>query len=139
MVTKKILLAAAAAALGMLLVISRTISTGDGITGDLYFGIGATLMVLGIGNLIAFYVEKAVETPEIRKMSLREEKDERNIRVREKAGWNAGRIMLYILCFVALASAFTGAELYITGLFAALVMTESLLTVGFLAYYDKRM
>ncbi len=140
MVTKKVLLAAAAASLGtVLLIISRTLPTGDGITGGLCLGIGAALAVLGIGNLVGYSVGRSVETPEIRKVSLREENDERNIRVREKAGWNAGRVMLYILCFVALASAFTGAELYITGLFAALVMTEGLLTAGFLAYYDKRM
>jgi len=141
MTEKKIPLAAGtAAALGIaFLIISRTVLSGGGIAGSLCVGIGAALTVLGIGNLVGFYAGKAVETPEIRKISLREENDERNIRVRERAGWSASRVMVYILCFITLASAFMGAEFYLTCLFAVLVVTEGLLTAGYLAYYNKRM
>lgn len=141
MTEKKIPLAASAAAfLGIvLLAISRTVLSDGGLAGGLCIGVGAALAVLGIGNLVGFYVGKAVETPDIRKISLREENDERNIRIRERAGWSTSRVMVYILCFLALASAFMGAELYLTCLFAVLIVTEGLLTAGYLAYYDKRM
>ena len=105
----------------------------------LCIGIGAALAVLGVGHLAGKYVTKAVATPEIEKISLREENDERNIRIRERAGWNASRIMIYLLCFIALASALMNLELYITILLASLIIIQSSLVAGSLIYYEKRM
>ena len=102
-------------------------------------GAGAALAVLGVGHLAGKYVTKAVVTPEIEKITLREENDERNICIRERAGWNASRIMVYLLCFLALASALMNLELYITILLASLVIIQSSLVAGSLVYYEKRM
>lgn len=122
-----------------LVIISRTgITESDQLNG-ICIGIGAALSVLGIGNLAGKYVTNGVETPEILKASLREENDERNIRVRERAGWNASRITTYLLCFLALASALINLELYITISLVLLIILEFSLTAGSLIYYEKTM
>lgn len=122
-----------------LLVFSRTGITDSNQINGACMGVGAALTVLGIGNLAGKYGARAVETPEIQKASLREENDERNIRVRERAGWNAARITNYVLCFLALASALMNLELYITLSFVFLIIMEFSLTAGSLVYYEKRM
>lgn len=122
-----------------LLVFSRTGITDSNPINGACMGVGAALAVLGIGNLAGKYGARAVETPEIQKASLREEHDERNIRVRERAGWNTARITNYVLCFLALASALMNLELYITLSFVFLIIMEFSLTAGSLVYYEKRM
>ncbi|WFN33861.1 hypothetical protein L1S32_08395 [Methanogenium sp. S4BF] len=122
-----------------LMVFSQTGITDSNQINGICIGFGAALAVLGIGNLAGKYVARAVETPDIQKASLREENDERNIRVRERAGWNTARITNYVLCFLALASALMNLELYITLSFVFLIIMEFSLTAGSLVYYEKRM
>ena len=122
-----------------LMIISKTGIISSNQINGIFIGVGAALAVLGAGNLVGKYFAKAVETPEIKKISLREENDERNIRIREKAGWNTCRIMTYILCFFGLSSALMNLELYITISIVLLILMQGIITAGSLVYYEKRM
>jgi hypothetical protein len=121
-----------------LVILSKSSITENSQISGFCIGAGAALAALGIGHLAGRYAIKAVVTPEIQEASLREEKDERNIRIRERAGWNASRITIYILCFLALASALMNLELYVTILIVSLIIIESSLVAGSLVYYEKR-
>ncbi|MBP2134240.1 drug/metabolite transporter (DMT)-like permease [Methanomicrobium sp. W14] len=122
-----------------LMVLSKAGIAESSQSGGVLIGVGAALAVLGIGNLVGKYVTKAVETPETIKVSQREENDERNVRIREKAGWNASHITLYVLSFLAVASALMDLDLYITISLALLILMDFLLIVGSIVYYEKRM
>ena len=128
------------AILGVVLVIISKYATIDSnqITG-ICFGVGIALALLGFGHLAGKYVVRALMTAKIQEDSLREEHDERNIRVREKAGWNASRITIYILLFLTVTSAFMNLEFNVTILFILLILIESSLVTGSLIYYEKRM
>lgn len=129
-----------AAILGIaLMIISRIGITDSTQINNIFIGVGAALAILGVGNLAGKYVTRAVETPDIQNASLREENDERNIRVREKAGSNTAYITYFVLCFLVLASAIMNLELYITLLFVFLIIVQFSLMAGSLAYYEKRM
>lgn len=133
-----------AAILGFILVIISKISIFESIQiNSICMGVGAALAVLGIAHPVGKYyakiVTKMVFSPELRESSLREENDERNIRVREKAGWNTTRITFNILLFLTVASAFMNLGPDVTILFASLIVIESSLVTGSLIYYEKRM
>ena len=67
-----------------------------------------------------------------------EENDERNIRIRERAGFRTSQVILGVLCVCALTSAFANFELYVTLLFVGLIILHGILLVGFQMYYEKR-
>ena len=67
-----------------------------------------------------------------------EENDERNIRIRERTGWRTSQVILGVLCVCALTSAFANFELYVTLIFAGLILLQGILSVGFQMYYGKR-
>ena len=67
-----------------------------------------------------------------------EENDERNIRIRERAGFRTSQIILGALCICALTSAFANFELYVTLIFVGLILLHGILLVGFSIYYEKR-
>lgn len=121
-----------------LMIISKSSILDNSQIDNICIGIGAALAVMGIAHLAGKYAINIL-TPEIREASLREENDERSIRVREKAGWNASRIMLSIFCYLGIASALMNLELYITMLFVTLILLECSLVAGSLVYYEKRM
>jgi len=102
-------------------------------------GVGAALTFLGVGHLAGNYLVKAVMPPRIHEASLREENYERNIRVREKDGWNASRITIYILLLLTVASACMNIGLFVTILLVSVIIIESSLVTGSLIYYEKRM
>ena len=67
-----------------------------------------------------------------------EENDERNIRIRERAGFRTSQVTLGVLCVCALTSAFANFELYVTLIFVGLILLQGILSVGFQMYYGKR-
>ena len=105
---------------------------------QLLFGFGIALMILGFSNLASQFVVSKTETEETVKVKRVEENDERNIRIRERAGFRTSQIILGALCICALTSAFANFELYVTLLFVGLIILHGILLVGFSIYYEKR-
>ena len=105
---------------------------------QLLFGFGIALMILGFSNLLSQLIVSKTETEETMKVKRVEENDERNIRIRERAGFRTSQIILGALCICALTSAFANFELYVTLIFAGLILLHGILLVGFQMYYEKR-
>jgi len=105
---------------------------------QLLFGFGIALMILGFSNLLSQLIVSKTETEETVKVKRIEENDERNIRIRERAGFRTSQIILGALCICALTSAFANFELYVTLIFVGLILLHGILLVGFQMYYEKR-
>ena len=105
---------------------------------QLLFGFGIALMILGFSNLLSQLIVSKTETEETVKVKRVEENDERNIRIRERAGFRTSQIILGALCICALTSAFANFELYVTLIFVGLILLQGILSVGFQMYYGKR-
>ena len=105
---------------------------------QLLFGFGIALMILGFSNLVSQFVVSKMETEETMKVKRVEENDERNIRIRERAGFRTSQIILGALCICALTAAFANFELYVTLIFAGLILLHGILLVGLSIYYEKR-
>ena len=105
---------------------------------QLLFGFGFALIILGFSNLLSQFVVSKTETEETVKVKRVEENDERNIRIRERAGFRTSQIILGALCICALTSAFANFELYVTLIFVGLILLHGILLVGFSIYYEKR-
>ena len=105
---------------------------------QLLFGFGIALMILGFSNLASQFVVSKTEKEETMRVKRVEENDERNIRIRERAGFRTSQVILGVLCVCALTSAFANFELYVTLLFAGLILLHGILLVGFSIYYEKR-
>ncbi|MEA5086829.1 MAG: hypothetical protein VB007_06365 [Methanocorpusculum sp.] len=113
---KNILISVCGLAAGIVLILLAVfVFTGSTPLNGACYGIGAALLVLSAGNLVGASVKKAVETPETLKIQEIEEHDERNIRIRERAGWNTVRIFTPVLCACTLVSALAGAEVCVCG------------------------
>ncbi|ABN06214.1 hypothetical protein Mlab_0036 [Methanocorpusculum labreanum Z] len=137
---KEILISFAGLAAGIVLILLAVfVFTGSTTLNGACYGVGAALIALSGGNLIGKSVVKSVETPEIRKIQEIEMNDERNIRIRERAGWNTVRIFTPVLCFLTLATALIGVELYVTLAACGLVVLLAALSIGSQIYYDKRL
>ena len=105
---------------------------------QLLFGFGIALMILCFSNLLSQLIVSKTETEDTVKVKRVEENDERNIRIRERAGFRTSQIILGALCICALTSAFANFELYVTLLFVGLILLHGILLVGFSIYYEKR-
>ena len=105
---------------------------------QLLFGFGIALMILGFSNLVSQFVVSKTETEETVKVKRVEENDERNIRIRERAGFRTSQVILGVLCVCTLTSAFANFELYVTLIFVGLILLHGILLVGFQMYYEKR-
>ena len=105
---------------------------------QLLFGFGIALMILGFSNLASQFVVSKTEKEETMRVKRVEENDERNIRIRERAGFRTSQIILGALCICALTSAFANFELYVTLIFVGLILLHGILLVGFSIYYEKR-
>ena len=105
---------------------------------QLLFGFGFALIILGFSNLPSQLIVSKTETEETVKVKRVEENDERNIRIRERAGFRTSQIILGALCICALTSAFANFELYVTLIFVGLILLHGILLVGLSIYYEKR-
>ena len=123
----------------VLILLAVFVFTGSNTLNGACYGIGAALIALSAGFLIGKSIIKSAETPESLKVQAVEVNDERNIRIRERAGWNTTRIFTPILCFLTLASALIGVELYVTLTACGLVVLLAGLSIGSQIYYDKRL
>lgn len=109
----------------------------------LLLGVGSVLSVLGIGNIVLSlwrnkpqnkvkYNEK-IRTSEI------EAKDERTIRIREKAGWQTNIIIFYILMALTLVLGLMGVDQNIVILLCGVFVFQIALGIFLSNYYAKKM
>jgi len=99
-------------------------------------GMGAGLMLLGV--IFAIIFRNSDNSPEAIKRKKIEENDERNIRIKEKAGYASWHTTLILLIIMALVFVFTDNPLgYWMSLGAAVL--HKLILLGFTAMYNKKM
>jgi 1,4-dihydroxy-2-naphthoate octaprenyltransferase len=99
-------------------------------------GMGAGLMLLGVIFTIIF--RNSDNDPEAIKRRAIEENDERNIRIKEKAGYASWHTTLILLVVMTLVFIFTDNPLayWLSALAAVL---HKLFLLGFTAMYNKKM
>lgn len=105
----------------------------------LCIGAGSAAVGLGLGGLIRTFLISASEDEEILRAKEIEMKDERNTRIREKAGYMTARIMNYALLAFVLILGFIGADKVILLSACALIVLEAVLVIVFSNYYAKKM
>jgi uncharacterized membrane protein len=137
----KKVLAAAAAILGVACVLLGIfVFTGEeqkSISG-LCIGVGAAAGALGLGNLILLIsVPQAVREEQLRMQQI-EVNDERNIRIREKAGAMANRVVFYALCAAMLVLGMLG-DLQAVLMLAGVLVLEAVLVIILTNRYSKQM
>jgi uncharacterized membrane protein len=133
--------AAAAALLGLgCMLVGLFVLTGDAqknISG-LCTGFGAAGFALGLGNFILLIAVPKETREEQERIKNIEVNDERNIRIRDKAGAMTNRIVFYALCAAELAFGLLGdlrAVLVLTGI----ILLEFVLVIVLSQRYSKQM
>ena len=99
-------------------------------------GMGAGLMFLGV--IFAIIFRNSGNSPEAVKRRAIEENDERNIRIKEKAGYASWHTTLILLVIMALVFVFTDNPLGYW-LSAGAAVLHKLVLLGFTAMYNKKM
>jgi len=99
-------------------------------------GMGAGLMFLGV--IFAIIFRNSDNSPETVKRRVIEENDERNIRIKEKAGYASWHTTLILLVIMALVFVFTDNPLGYW-LSAGTAVLHKLVLLGFTAMYNKKM
>ncbi|MVB12640.1 hypothetical protein CAFE_33810 [Caprobacter fermentans] len=102
-------------------------------------GIGAAAAVLGVGWFADSLLVSAAETEEVRRIKQIEVNDERNVRIREKAGAKTAKYMNYVLDSFIIVLGVMGAAPYLILTAAGLIAVELILFVYFSNYYSKKM
>ncbi|MGE5495871.1 MAG: hypothetical protein ACM3S4_11280 [Burkholderiales bacterium] len=137
----KKVLAAAVAVLGLACVLLGIfVFTGEeqkSISG-LCIGAGAAAGALGLGNLVLLIaVPEAVREERLRMQQI-EVNDERNIRIREKAGAMANRVVFYALCAALLVLGMLG-DLLAVFILVGILVLEAVLVIILTNRYSKQM
>ena len=127
------------AAAGVLLAAAAILFKGaltDAQTGAA-LGVGAGLIGFGLAKFfVGRYEEK---NPELFKLKVIEEKDERNQIIRSKAQAVSGEIIHWTLMAGAWIAMALDAPLWVTLAFVGVFLLKTALDIAFMAYYQKRM
>ncbi|WP_411677300.1 hypothetical protein [Caproicibacter sp.] len=102
-------------------------------------GIGAAAAALGVGWFADSLLVSAAETEEVKKFKRVQVEDERNVRIREKAGAKTAKYMNYVLDIFVFILGVMGAAPYLILTAAGLIAVELILFVSFSNYYSKKM
>ncbi len=109
----------------------------DAVVSGLCIGAGSAAFALGLGNFILLIALPEAARQERQRVKNIEANDERNIRIREKAGAAANRIIFYALCAAALTFGLLKdllAVLVVTGI----LLMEFVLFIVFTGRYSKQ-
>lgn len=139
--TKKIILLALVLILGLgsiyvaIFVVKDTHKSIAGIM----LGIGAAASALSLGGLIQnIFVPKSVLQQQKQQKEI-EVNDERNIRIREKAGLVISRIMFYMIIVVLWVFVFMDVAMWIILLMTGILVVYIVMLIVLTNYYSKRM
>ena len=139
--TKKILLMAAVLLLGLasIYVAAFVIKDEHKSIGGILLGIGSAASALSLGGLIQnIFVPKAVLKQQKQQKEI-EVNDERNIRIREKAGLVISRIMFYMIIVVLWVFVFMDVDMWIILLMTGMLVVYFVMLIVLTNYYSKRM
>lgn len=136
---KRILFGLQAVAGIILLLLGFLVFTANSVKmlSGLCIGLGAAVLVLGIGWLMQSFIVSVAETDAIQKAKNIEVHDERNIRIREKTGYMVAKVMNYLLVLFVLTLGFMGVDKAIIIMAAILVVVEFILVLIFSNYFSK--
>lgn len=113
-----------------------------GISG-LLLGVGPVLTVLGLGNIVhLLWLNKPknkVKYDEKIRMSKIEAKDERKIRIREKAGWKTNIIIFYILMALTVMFSLMGIDQIVVTMLSGVVVFQIAFGIFMFNQYAKKM
>lgn len=105
----------------------------------LCLGLGAVLLGFGINGVYRSFIYSKVEDGKIRRRKNIEVNDERNVRIRDKAGAKSNHIMVYVITVFVLMLGFMNAPKLIIILAASLLVIQMVLAIFLSNYYAKKM
>lgn len=132
----RLILSAAAGALFILLGGFVLTSESLKMVSGLCIGFGAAILALSIGSLLQSILISATEDEEMKRIEVN---DERNVRIREKAGYMVSKVMNYMILAVILALGFMRADIFTILIVTSLLLVEGVLVVSFSIYYSKKL
>lgn len=119
--------------IGLFVIIDPALKSISG----LLTGIGAAAFPLGLGNLIWLIAAPQAKRLEQQRKKDIEVNDERNIRIREKAGAAANRVVSYMLCAAILTFGMLG-DIYAVLITAGVMALQFVLMVVFTGHYARQ-
>ncbi|QJD85671.1 hypothetical protein [Cohnella herbarum] len=130
---------ASAAYMGEFILIEEKLK---GIAG-LLFGVGSVLVVLGLGNMVHLLwlnkpKNKVKYDAKIRTSKI-EAKDERKIRIKEKAGWKTNIIIFYILMALTVVFSLIGIDKIVVTVLSGVFVFQIGLGIFLFNHYAKKM
>ena len=102
-------------------------------------GVGAAAFALGIGKFLDILILSKAQTEEIVRKKNIAVNDERNIRIREKVGWQISRVVNYVLCALVLVMGLMRMPVAAILMMVGVILLEFILAVVLSNYYAKRM
>lgn len=102
-------------------------------------GVGAAAFALGIGKFLDVLIFSKAQTAEIARKKNIQVNDERNIRIREKVGWQISRVVNYVLCALVLVMGLMRMPVAAILMMVGVILLEFILAVVLSNYYAKRM
>lgn len=100
-------------------------------------GVGACLFGLGLGNLFMLRFEE--KNPEMAKIKEIEEKDERNIAIRNRAKAKAADITQYLIIALTFVTILIRAPLWITFVTIGVYLSYNILSLYLISKFSKEM
>lgn len=136
---KKSIYAASAAAGIACLLIGLLVVTDPAhkMLSGLFTGLGASVAAVGLGNFIWLIAVPKAKQEEQQRIKDIEVNDERNIRIREKSGSAANRIVFYALCAAELVFGLFG-DIRAVLIIAGILVLQLVLALMLPAHYSKR-
>ncbi len=103
----------------------------------LCIGVGAAALSLGIGNLLDALLVSKAENERIAHRKSIEVNDERNIRIREKAGATVNRITVFAQSALVLALGLMRADRIVILMASSILLLDLVLAVVLTNYYSR--
>lgn len=105
----------------------------------LFIGIGSAGTALGLGWFIQSLVIPESKMKKLQRQKAIEQIDERNIRIRERTGYMAGKIIDYVFMGFILVLGFMGVDKVIISIAALVLVIKFVLVIFLSSYYAKNM
>ena len=105
----------------------------------LFIGIGSAGTALGLGWFIQSLVIPESKMKKLQRQKAIEQIDERNIRIRERTGYMAGKIIDYVFMGFILVLGFMEVDKVIIAIAALVLVIKFVLVIFLSSYYAKNM
>lgn len=124
-----------------LLILGKFVIKGEELKmlAGLCYGFGSACFALGLGYLTESLIIPKSKKEEILRKKAIEVNDERNLRIKEKAGAKINQVVFYLLCILILILGFIGADFIVILMVAAILVIELILLIVLTNHYSKIM